>query len=327
MMGGEIGVVTSPAIGSTFWFTARFDKGSEPVTTAFTGESRGLDNVRALVVDDNATNRKILAQQLTSWRMIHAEAEAGDRALSMLIVAAEQGQPYDVVILDQVMPGMSGLELAREIKSRPAISAAGLILLTSIGFRGGSSIAREAGIAQYLTKPIRQSQLFDSLMTLVNGTSGSGPQAKPTQRGKEDVAEVQMAPNLILVAEDNIVNQKVAIRQLKKLGFRADAVANGREAIEALKRIPYDLIFMDCQMPDMDGYEATTEIRHTENGRGHTPIVAMTAHALEGDREKCLNAGMDDYITKPVQIEELSRVLDAFLRKGHQEKLEPALVG
>lgn len=215
------------------------------------------------------------------------------------------------------MPGMDGFELARTIKSDPSIAGMHLVMLTSFGERGHGTAAREAGVAAYLTKPVRQSQLFDCLANVISAAAvtperdvtSSQPGSKLLT--KHTLKEAKMSSNkLILLAEDNIVNQKVAIRQLQKLGYRADAVANGREAIEALSRISYDLVLMDCQMPEMDGYEATAEIRGQEGERKHTPIVAMTAHALTGDREKCIAAGMDDYISKPVKSEELAQVLE-----------------
>ncbi|HXL27231.1 MAG TPA: response regulator, partial [Chthoniobacterales bacterium] len=300
-----------------------FPKQEVPVVKTQT-ERLSLDRLHALIVDDNATNRKILSHQLDSWGMVHDEADSGVRALELLRSAAAEGTPYDLAILDFMMPGMDGFELARTIKSEPALSSVRMVLLTSFGERGDGPTAHDAGIAAYLPKPVRQSQLFDCLANVVSQTRRP---EEATPLGGENslvtrntLAETKpTSDKLILLAEDNIVNQKVAIRQLQKLGYRADTVANGLEAVEALSRIPYDLVFMDCQMPEMDGYEATAEIRRIEGEATHTPIVAMTAHALQGDRDKCIAAGMDDYISKPVKVEELIRVLDAFfaeVRKG-----------
>jgi PAS domain S-box-containing protein len=315
LMGGEIGVTSTEGKGSTFWFTANFAKqaglvlGTKP-------DLLTLDRLHALIVDDNATNRKILSHQLDSWGMSHEEADSGSRALELLRSAAANGKPYDLAILDFMMPGMDGFELARTIKCDPAIAAVPMVLLTSYGQRGDGAAAREAGIAAYLTKPVRQSQLFDCLANVMSQTSNSAALAVPSSKllTKHALAEAKpmMTNKLILLAEDNIVNQKVAVRQLEKLGYRANAVANGREALEALGRVDYDLVLMDCQMPEMDGYEATAEIRRREGSAKHTPIVAMTAHALEGDRAKCIAAGMDEYIPKPVNREELQRVLELF---------------
>jgi PAS domain S-box-containing protein len=314
LMGGAIGVSSVPGQGSRFWFTATFEKQVAPATTK-AASVVSLESLRVLIVDDNATNRKILSHQLDSWRMVHEEADCGRRALELLRAARAQGKPYDLAILDLMMPGMDGFELAQIIKADPGTAEVCLVLLTSYGQRGDSSKSSEMGVAAYLTKPVRQSQLFNCLAGAVNHASCVKEQpaaaaATPDLITLPAPAERRgMFPKLILLAEDNIVNQKVAVRQLQKLGYRADAVANGREALEALERIPYDLVLMDCQMPDMDGYEATAEIRRREGLAKHTPIVAMTAHALQGDREKCIAAGMDDYVSKPVKPDELAEVL------------------
>ena len=312
LMGGQIGVRSTSGEGSTFWFTVTLEKQAAR-TDLSSPQLESIENLRVLIVDDNATNRKILSHQLGSWGMIYAEAENGPQALKVLRTAAADGASYDLAIVDLLMPGMDGFCLARAIKSDPNIAAVRLVLLTSSGVRGDAATARAAGIAAYLTKPIRQSQLFDCLTMVLNTSSNTSAVAAPTLVTRHTLQEAKpMSSKLILLAEDNIVNQKVAVRQLQKLGYRADAVANGREAVEALIRIPYDLVLMDCQMPEMDGYEATIEIRAREGAAKHTPIVAMTAHALTGDREKSLAAGMDDHITKPVKPEELAKVLEIF---------------
>jgi len=319
LMGGNIGVESKPGKGSTFWFTASFEK--QPAAAAeLSPQLDSFEHVRALIVDDNATNRKILSHQLSSRGMVHNQAESGPQALELLRAAAAQGEAYDLVILDLLMPGMDGFALAEAIKGDSSISRARLVLLTSAGGRVGVR-SRAAGISAYLSKPVRQSQLFDCLSSAMSTSiRGAAALAPSTLASKHSLPETKkMSAKLILLAEDNIVNQKVAIRQLQKLGYRADAVANGREAIEALSRIPYDLVFMDCQMPEMDGYEATAEIRRSEADRRHTPIVAVTADAMDRDREKCIAAGMDDYITKPVKVEELRRVLNAFLETAQEE--------
>jgi two-component system sensor histidine kinase/response regulator len=315
MMGGRIGVVSVPGKGSTFWFTASFDKQPAGAIQPPT-QVESLEKLRVLIVDDNATNRKFLSHQLNSWGMIHAEAESGAQALELLKAAKADGLTYDLALLDFLMPGMDGFSLAEAIKSDPEIAPVRLVLLTSAGERGDGARARNTGIAAYLSKPVRQSQLFDCLISVMSKRGDEKPAklGSSTLITKHTLQETKkMSHKLILLAEDNVVNQKVAIRQLQKLGYRCDTVANGREAIEALSRIPYDLVLMDCQMPEMDGYEATMEIRQREGTAKHIPIVAMTAHALEGDREKCIASGMDDYITKPVKQEALKDALDRFL--------------
>jgi PAS domain S-box-containing protein len=324
LMGGQIGITSEPDKGSTFWFTARFDK--QPLEAEVVQPNIfSLDKMRVLIVDDNATNRKILSHQLGSWGMLCEEADAGAIALEMIHSAVAQGRPYNLAVLDLMMPGMDGFELARAIKATANLAAMPLVLLTSFGHRGQGAVASEAGIAAYLTKPVRQGQLFDCLLNVMNRTANSTQtQSQPEKDSskvfiKQTLEEKQTLSNqLILLAEDNIVNQKVAALQLQKLGYRADTVANGREALEALERIPYDLILMDCQMPEMDGYEATAEIRRREGTSRHTLIVAMTANSLEGDREKCIAAGMDDYISKPVKSAELGKVLTRLLTGNRQ---------
>ncbi len=312
LMGGQIGLESVVGKGSVFWFTARFEKQLQPVNTA-ARDSDVLAGLRVLIVDDNMTNRKILSHQLDSHGMQHAEAESGEKALALLRSAVETGEAYDLAILDLMMPEMDGFELAHAIKSDPAIAATSLVMLTSYGERGGSDTAQQLGIAAYLAKPIRQAALFECLASVVR-TPHAAKAVEQVAAVTPKVIEVKPVSNkLILIAEDNVVNQKVAIRQLRKLGYRADAVANGREVLEALARIPYDLVLMDCQMPEMDGYEATAAIRRHEPGLQRTPVIAMTAHALEGDRAKCIAAGMDDYVSKPVNPEELQRVIERYL--------------
>ena len=312
LMGGQIGLRSVAGEGSVFWFTARFEKQSD-VINSLPLDLNVLAGLRVLIVDDNRTNRKILSHQLGSRGVKYAEAESGKSALALLRSAVQTGEAYDLAILDLMMPGMDGFELARIIKSDPVIAATPLVMLTSYGDRGGSNEAQQIGIAAYLAKPIRQSALFECLANVVRAPHVTKvEQVAVTTRARE--IEVKPACNkLILIAEDNVVNQKVAIRQLRKLGYRADAVANGREVLEALARIPYDLVLMDCQMPEMDGYEATAEIRRYEATSQRTPVIAMTAHALEGDRARCIAAGMDDYVSKPVKPEELQRVLERYL--------------
>jgi CheY-like chemotaxis protein/HPt (histidine-containing phosphotransfer) domain-containing protein len=271
------------------------------------------------VVDDNETNRKILHHQIISWGMKGDSVEGGQTALKILRSAVERGQRYDLAILDMQMPEMDGIELAQRIKAEPAISSTRLIMLSSIGRRGNAEEARRADIEAYLTKPVRQSQLYDALATVM-GTPGD---VAVPQEGKErqfvtrySLKEAKARSRArILVAEDNQVNQKVAVKMLERLGYRADVAANGLEAVEALSRIPYSAVLMDVQMPEMDGNKATEEIRRREGSKRHTPIIAVTANAMQGDREKALEAGMDDYVSKPIKPEELDAVLERWIPK------------
>ncbi len=318
LMGGDIGVESEPGQGTSFWFTAKFKKAGDIPVPAIAPRD-DLHNLRVLVVDDNATNRQILRHQIFAWKMQRGSAASGHEALRILRAAAESGEPFDVALLDMQMPEMDGLALARAIKSDPAISAVKLIMLTSLGQIMTKAELQAAGLAAYLIKPVKQSRLFDCLVEV------SGTEVRPPDRIARPPASAiaSPAPDVtgervrILLAEDNAVNQKVALAQLAKLGFTADPVANGLEVLEALDGGVYDVILMDCQMPGMDGYEATRLIRKRESTalndaqparRVH--IIAMTANAMEGDREKCLAAGMDDYVSKPVREADLRAALE-----------------
>src|SRR5829696_123468 len=303
MMGGEIGVRSEPGVGSTFWFTAKLEKRPESVR-ATPLPPAGLRDLRVLIVDDHETNRRILHKQITSWGMSDGMAKNGAEALELLRAATEKGEAYDLVVLDMQMPGMDGIQLARAISADPAISPTRLVLLTSIGISINED-ARQAGVEVVLSKPVRQSQLHDALATMLGTPTDT--QATPSQEGVSPTphatpaAEVRASRAHVLLAEDYPVNQVVAMRMLERSGYGVDAVNNGREAVEALSRTSYAAVLMDVQMPGMDGYEATAEIRRREGSGRHTPIIAMTADAMQGDREKALAAGMDDYIAKPVR--------------------------
>lgn len=307
LMGGAIGVQSTVGQGSTFWCTVRLGKGTAPgVIPAL--QSAALGGLRVLCVDDNATNRAILEAQLRVWGM-HVDCVAdGSRALEHIHRACSTGQPYALGLLDYQLCDMDGMTLGRVIKADHALADMRLVLLTSFGQRGHGQAALQAGFTGYLVKPIRQSQLYDCLTTVMGMPAIATP---PMLITRHRVAEIHTQRRTrILLAEDNIVNQKVAVRMLEKLGYRVDVVANGLEALDALTKCPYDLVLMDCQMPEMDGYMATAAIRRHEQHTGrHLPIIAMTASALPGDREDCLTAGMDDYVSKPVQFHELLAVL------------------
>lgn len=309
-MGGDIGVESVPGGGSTFWFTAHFAK--QPAGAAPAAPASGpVAGRHVLVVDDNATNRTILRHQLTSWTMESDEVASGAEALEALRAAVERGEPYDLAILDMQMSEMDGLMLARRIQAEPALAATRLIMLTSLDRREDTAALREAGILAHLTKPVKQSILFNSIGAALGLVEALVAVELP---GVESAPSVSGGLR-VLVAEDNPVNQKVTLHQLQKLGHYGDAVANGREALESLDRLDYDLVLMDCQMPVMDGYAATAELRRRERGPRRTWIVALTAHALEGDREACLLAGMDDYLSKPVRPGELRAALARFVTR------------
>ena len=320
MMGGEIGVRSEPGEGSTFWFTTRLEKRQEARRAPLPART-GLRDLRVLIVDDHETNRRILHKQLSSWGMRDDMAEDGPGALELLRAAAERGEAYDLAVLDMQMPDMDGIQLARAISADPAISSTRLVLLTSIGININET-ARMAGVEVVLNKPVRQSQLHDTLATMLGAPTDTQVDASreglsPAPRATP-AAEVQSSRGHVLLAEDYPVNQVVAIRMLERSGYRVDAVNNGREAVDALSRTSYGAVLMDVQMPEMDGYEATAEIRRREESGRHTPIIAMTADAMEGDREKALAAGMDDYLAKPVQREELDAVLERWIPNPDQ---------
>ena len=323
LMQGEIGVESDTDKGATFWFTARFEKqtgAAQPVRKAVTN----LYNLRVLVVDDNATNRQILRHQIFAWKMQKGSAAGGFEALKILRAAAAAGEPYDLALLDMQMPEMDGMMLAKAIKADPVIARTRLIMLTSLGHRFSADELQAIGLDAYLIKPVKQSRLFDCLVDVLGKDKAEDTF---TEAAVAPTATKPAAPPLprlhVLVAEDNQVNQKIAVAQLKKLGCTVEVVANGLEVLDALPRANYDLVLMDCQMPEMDGYEATQTIRNREQDHEHAcrwrapmRVVAMTANAMQGDREKCLAAGMDDYVSKPMRLAELQAALERHLKAG-----------
>ena len=316
-MGGAIGIISEAGHGSEFWFTVRLGKQAErerPVVPL-----ADLRGAHVLIVDDNATNREVLMAQLAAWGVRVEEAPDGPTALQALCLARDAGDPFRAVILDLRMPGMDGVALAQAINGDDTLKSTRLALMTSMGQRGDARRMEQIGFAAYLVKPTRQSDLFGCLsIVLADPATARPPQPIVTRfTVRETVNRFAGRKARVLLAEDNITNQQVALGILKKLGLRADAVANGAEAVTALATVPYDLVLMDVQMPEMDGLEATRVIRDPRSAvRNHrVPIIAMTANAMQGDRQECLDAGMNDYMSKPIAPKALADVLDTWLPK------------
>ncbi|HET9344044.1 MAG TPA: response regulator [Candidatus Eremiobacteraceae bacterium] len=315
LMDGELGVTSALGNGSTFWFTARLERltsEGQPVTETV------LHGLRALVVDDDPTDREIIHRYVVSWGVRNGSTRDADGALAILRKAAATGDPYDVAIVDFVMPGMDGLQLARAIADEPLIAKTRIILITAYDAAEIRRDAARVGISAYLSKPIRQSQLFNCLAGIAEADLAVNRRVEPVNGAKAGTIRLVETTGgqtgRILLVEDNQVNQNIALAQLNRLGYEADVAVNGLEAVDAFARGTYALILMDCQMPTMDGFAATSAIRTLEQRKGYrTPIVAMTANAMEGDREHCLARGMDDYLPKPVQLEAMRACVDRWV--------------
>ncbi len=313
LMGGRIQVSSTLGSGSCFSFTAAFKKTPHKAREVLNKQS--LKGKHILIVDDNETNRFVLRTDLTNWGCRIDEAHDGHTALKKLTIAANDDDLFDIAIIDMQMPEMDGETLGKKIKQNDAISQLRMIMLTSMGMRGDAQRFKEAGFSAYLNKPIKQQDLFECLSTVHHIPEDATQQSSKPIITKHSIAENKTQPARILLAEDNKINKKVALGNLRKLGFSADAVANGIEAIDALQETDYDLVLMDCQMPEMDGYEATRIIRKGSSKvlTPGVPIIAMTANAMDKDREKCLAAGMSDYLAKPVKAKDLSAMLSKWL--------------
>ena len=340
LMGGEIGVEGTPDIGSCFWFTVKLPLQGRGAHEALPKVS--LKDQRILFVDDNGTNRFILEHYAESWGMLSSSASSGEQALILLEAAAAEQRSFDVLVIDQKMPEMDGFELANTIKSNSCWSTLPIILLTSLGYPGEVGKAKQAHFSGYLTKPIHQETLRQSVALVLGLEQESRERKYQSFITQHTVQEQAIAEKPhILLAEDNLVNQKVAVKMLTKLGYQVDVANNGQEAFDAWEQKTYDLILMDCLMPEMDGFETTKKIRHTEGMKqeghdlapdassltpSHIPILALTANAMAGDREQCLEAGMDDFIPKPVNMKLLGSMLAKWLSPNSAEESQEDLL-
>jgi PAS domain S-box-containing protein len=319
LMGGTLTVTSSLGSGSTFTARLPFPRSDSRAQTAVDLDREvDLSGVRVLVVDDNATNRLVLDRLLVGWGCLPDAADGAERGLNRLISAALAGTPFDVVLLDLNMPDVDGYELARRVRHDPRLTGLRLVMLTSSGQRGEAERAAEVGVAGCLTKPVRSAQLHGLLVTVL----GRSPAPANDMTAAPPVA----AGARLLLAEDNPVNQKVAQLTLERLGYAVDVVSDGAQALAALATASYDAVLMDCQMPGMDGFAATQELRLREAAGRHTPVIALTASAMASDRERCLQAGMNDYLSKPLRSEDLEVVLRRWIVGTGEAALDPAVL-
>ena len=320
LMGGKIGLKSKEGEGSEFWFTICLAKQLASRQVDF--PRIPVKGVRILVVDDNATNREVLTAQMQSWGAVVAAVESGPTALACLRYAVATGSPFQLAVLDMMMPGMDGATLGRAILADDTLKNIPLVMMTSLGQRGDAHWLKEIGFAAYLVKPVGRSDLFDCLMAVLTGEEQKEPRTLIT---RHSLQAARRGNARILLVEDNLTNQEVASGMLRRLGWNADVAADGKQALQALETKQYDLVLMDVQMPEMDGYEATRLIRDPKSMvlNHNIPIIAITAHAMQGDAEKCLAAGMSDYISKPIDAKILLKLVEKWLtQKVHNAPTE-----
>lgn len=320
MMGGKIWVGSEVARGTQFHFTARMGVAdANAIEVGSIAPPEILRGLKVLVVDDNRTNRRILEGMLRRWEMKATSVEGGEEALTQLSAARAAAEPYALILTDMHMPKMDGFSLVERIRQRPELSTATIMMLTSAGHRGDALRCQELGVAAYLLKPIRQSELREAIARVLGAKEQKGAIPLVTRYSLQDARDPLSSLRVLLV-EDNPVNRLLATMLLEKRGHRVAVAGNGREALDALENESYDLVFMDVQMPEMDGIEATLAIREKEKMNGnHQPIIALTAHAMKGDRERCLQAGMDGYLSKPIRPQELDEILEKYVAR----RIEP----
>jgi two-component system, sensor histidine kinase and response regulator len=310
MMGGRVWLESQPGQGSTFHFTAQLAV-QDGSARSIPLPPEQLRDLHVLIVDDNLTNRRVLHGMLTRWGMRPTSVEGGRAALQALEIAKSTGRPFPLILLDGQMPDMDGFTLAAQIQKDPGLLAVTIMMLTSAGHLGDAARCRDLGISAYLVKPIRQTELLDGICQVLNKV----PSAKNTPLVTRHTLHENKHRSRVLLAEDNAVNQTLAVRLLEKRGYFVTVASNGAEAIEAFENNQFDVVLMDIQMPLMNGFEATAAIRAKEKlTGGHIAIIAMTAHALKGDQERCISAGMDGYVSKPIRTSELFSTIESMLQ-------------
>jgi len=309
LMGGRIWVESEPGQGSTFHFTAICDAPIWPNLKHLSAPPEVLYGMRVLVVDDNQTNRRLLEETLKRWGALPFPAAGGLAAIEAIAAADDEDRPFSLILLDHQMPGMDGFEFVQRIRQQTKPVWATIMMLSSSGQRGDASRCNKLGIKAYLFKPFKQSELFEAILIALNGSTADA--SKPPLITRHALRE-RRPPLSVLIAEDNVVNQRVAVRVLEKRGHSVVVATNGKNALAVLGKQNFDVVLMDVQMPELDGFQATAAIREREKITGkHIRIIAMTAHAMEGDRQKCLDAGMDGYIPKPIRAAEMVTAIEA----------------